>query len=77
MLEFEVLVGKGFGAVDGGAAGTVAVQKVAALDHEVFDLQGVVLIRTKINRKRKKKTGKRLRGRTAAEGVKLATLTSG
>ena len=38
MFEDEVLVGKRFGAVDGGAACAVAVEEVAALDHEVFDL---------------------------------------
>lgn len=38
MLEGEVLVREGFGAVDGCAAGAVAVEEVAALDHETFDL---------------------------------------
>lgn len=38
VFEGEVLVVKGFGAVDGGAAGTVAVEEIAALTHEVFDL---------------------------------------
>jgi len=38
VAEGEVLVGEGAGAVDAGAAGAVAVQEVAALDHEVFDL---------------------------------------
>lgn len=38
MLEGEIFVGEGFGAVDGGAAGAVAVEEVAALDHEAFDL---------------------------------------
>ncbi len=38
MLEGEILVREGFGAVDGCAAGAVAVEEVAALDHEAFDL---------------------------------------
>ncbi len=38
MLEVEVFVGEGFGAVDGRATGAVAVEEVAALDHETFDL---------------------------------------
>ncbi len=38
MAAGEVFVGEGAGAVDAGAAGAVAVQEVAALDHEVFDL---------------------------------------
>ena len=39
VLQREVLVGEGLGAVDGGAAGAVAVEEVAALDHEVGDLR--------------------------------------
>lgn len=39
VFQREVLVGEGFGAVDAGAAGAVAVEEIAALDHEVFDLQ--------------------------------------
>lgn len=39
--EGKVLVGEGARAVDAGAAGAVAVQEVAALDHEVFDLHRV------------------------------------
>ncbi len=38
MFKYEVLIGEGFGAVDGGAACAVAVEEIAALDHEVFDL---------------------------------------
>ena len=38
MLQLEILVCEGLGAVDGSAAGTVAVEEVPALDHEVFDL---------------------------------------
>lgn len=38
MFEGEVLVGEGFGAVDGGAACSVAVEEITALAHEVFDL---------------------------------------
>lgn len=38
MLQFEILVFEGLGAVDAGAAGAVAEDEVAALDHEVFDL---------------------------------------
>ena len=41
VLEGEVLVGKGLGAVDGGAASAVAVEEVATLDHEIADLKGV------------------------------------
>ena len=39
MLKCEVLVGKGFGSVNGGAAGAVAVEEVTALTHEVLNLQ--------------------------------------
>lgn len=39
VFEGEVLVVKGFGAVDGGAAGAVAVEEIAALAHEIFDLE--------------------------------------
>ena len=39
MFECEVFVGEGFGAVDAGAAGAIAVEEVAALDHEVGDLE--------------------------------------
>lgn len=38
VLDGEVLVGEGLGAVDAGGAGAVAVEEVAALAHEVFDL---------------------------------------
>lgn len=41
VFQREVLVREGFGAVDAGAAGAVAVEEVAALDHEVFDLRFV------------------------------------
>jgi hypothetical protein len=37
VLEVEAFVGKGTGAVDARRAGTVAVEEVAALDHEVLD----------------------------------------
>ncbi len=38
-------VGEGLGAVDAGGARAVAVEEVAALDHEVFYLRaGVVLV---------------------------------
>lgn len=40
MLEGEVLVGKGFGAVDAGGARAVTVEEVAGLEHEVFYLCG-------------------------------------
>jgi hypothetical protein len=36
--EGEVLIGEGLGAVDAGGARAVAVEKVPALDHEIFDL---------------------------------------
>ena len=39
VLQGEVLVCEGFGAVDGGAAGAVAIEEVAALDHEVTNLE--------------------------------------
>ncbi len=38
MLQLEVLVLEGLGSVDASAAGAVAEDEVAALDHEVFDL---------------------------------------
>jgi len=38
VLEGEVLVCEGLGAVDAGAARAVAVEEVATLAHEVFDL---------------------------------------
>ena len=41
MLELEVLVCKGFRAEGGRRAGAVAVEKVAALDHKVLDLDSV------------------------------------
>lgn len=37
VLQFEVLIGEFVGAVDGAGAGAVAVDEVAALEHEVFD----------------------------------------
>ncbi len=43
MFEGEVLVVKGFGAVDGGAARAVAVEEIAALAHEVFDLENWIV----------------------------------
>lgn len=39
VLELEILVREGFGAVDAGAAGAIAVQEISALDHEIFDLE--------------------------------------
>lgn len=39
MLELEILVGERFGAVDTGTPGTIAIQKIPTLDHEVFDLR--------------------------------------
>lgn len=42
VLQIEVLVGELVGAVDGAGAGAVAVDEVAALEHEVFDLKGVL-----------------------------------
>jgi hypothetical protein len=38
MSEREVFVGEGFGAIDCCATGSIAVEEVAALDHEVFYL---------------------------------------
>jgi hypothetical protein len=38
VLQREVLVGEGLGAVDAGRAGAVAIEEVAALAHEVADL---------------------------------------
>ncbi|KAG8527111.1 uncharacterized protein KY384_008540 [Bacidia gigantensis] len=43
VLQFEVFVGERFRSVDGGATGAVAVEEVAALDHEVVDLLMVLL----------------------------------
>lgn len=37
MPQLEILVRERLGAVDGGRAGAVAVEEVAALQHEVFD----------------------------------------
>lgn len=39
MLQFEILVGKGLGPVDAGAAAAVSEHEVASLDHEVLDLR--------------------------------------
>lgn len=44
VFQGEGLVGEGFGAVDAGAAGAVAVEEVATLDHEVFDLWGALVV---------------------------------
>ena len=41
MLEGEVLVGEGLGAVDAGRARAVAVEEVASLEHEGGDLESV------------------------------------
>lgn len=38
VAEGEVFVREGFGVVDGDGAGAVAVEEVAALDHEIFNL---------------------------------------
>jgi len=38
MLQLEILVLEGLGSVNRSAAGAVAEDEVAALDHEVFDL---------------------------------------
>ena len=38
VLQREVLIGEGLGAVDAGRAGAVAVEEVAALAHEVANL---------------------------------------
>lgn len=38
MLQLEILVGKGLGAVDTGATCTVAIKEISPLYHEVFDL---------------------------------------
>ena len=38
MLESEVLIGKGLGAINGSTPCTVAIQEVPTLDHEVVDL---------------------------------------
>lgn len=38
MLQLEVLIGKGLGAVYTGATCTVAVQEISTLYHEVFNL---------------------------------------
>ena len=42
VLQGEILVGKGLGAVDAGRACAVAVEKIAALAHEAGDLKDCV-----------------------------------
>lgn len=42
MLELKVLVVEGLAAENGGASGAIAVEEVAALDHEGRDLVGVL-----------------------------------
>lgn len=37
MLQHEILIRKGAGAVDGNGASAVAVEEVSALDHEILD----------------------------------------
>lgn len=44
MLEGEVLIAKGFGTVDGSAAGAVAVEEISALDHELLNLPAYELL---------------------------------
>lgn len=39
MLQLEVLIAEGLNTVDGGAPRAIAVEKIAALDHEVFNLR--------------------------------------
>lgn len=41
MFEIEVLIGKGLGAVNGGTPTAITVEKIASLDHEIFDLHGL------------------------------------
>ncbi len=38
MLQLEVLIGEGLGAVNTGATCTVTIEEISALYHEVFDL---------------------------------------
>ena len=38
VLQVEVLVGKGLGAVYAGRAGAIAVKEITALAHEIWDL---------------------------------------
>jgi hypothetical protein len=45
VLQSEVLVGKLLGAPDGPRACAVAIDEVAALDHESFDLAVLVQIK--------------------------------
>lgn len=40
VLDLEILVREGFGAVDGRATGAIAVEEISALNHETFDLPG-------------------------------------
>lgn len=40
MLDLEILVREGFGAVDGRATGAITVEEISTLDHETFDLPG-------------------------------------
>jgi hypothetical protein len=39
MLQREILICEFLGSVDGCAARTIAVDEIASLDHEIFDLQ--------------------------------------
>lgn len=46
MLSREVLIWKAFRAIDTGTTCTIAVEKITALDHEVFDhtMESTVLV---------------------------------
>lgn len=41
MLQEEIFVRKSFGAINAGAASTIAVEKVSTLDHELSDLRSI------------------------------------
>ena len=68
VFKLEVLVGKGLGAVDAGATGAVAVEEIAALDHEFFDLA-----RHRISQYN---SGATERGRGTDDSVKLAAFVA-
>ena len=41
MFQLKILVRKSFGAVNAGAASTVAIEEVSTLDHELSDLRPI------------------------------------
>lgn len=41
MLQLEVLVRKGFGAINAGTASAITIEEVSTLDHKFFDLRPI------------------------------------